>query len=68
VLTLTAEIDVEALESAAAEARRMKTPGAYRAALALYGGELLPENRYDDWAETRREQLATLTAELAEEW
>ena len=22
----------------------------YRAALALYGGELLPENRYDDWA------------------
>ena len=27
------------------------TPGAYRAALALYGGELLPENRYDDWAE-----------------
>ncbi len=38
--------------------------GAYRAALALYGGELLPENRYDDWAETRREELATLAAEL----
>ena len=28
--------------------------GAYRAALALYAGELLPENRYDDWADVRR--------------
>ena len=36
----------------------MRTPAAYRAALSLYGGELLPENRYDDWAETRREELA----------
>ncbi len=44
-----------------------KTAAAYRAALALYGGELLPENRYDDWAEARREELATLAAELAEE-
>ena len=28
-----------------------------RAALALYGGELLPDDRYEDWAEERREQL-----------
>ncbi len=26
-------------------------------ALARYGGDLLPEDRYDDWAEERREQL-----------
>jgi predicted ATPase len=31
-----------------------------------YGGELLPENRYDDWAEARREELAELAAELAD--
>ena len=29
-----------------------------REALALYGGELLPADRYEEWAETRREQLS----------
>ncbi|HSP71667.1 MAG TPA: tetratricopeptide repeat protein [Gaiellaceae bacterium] len=67
VLTLIAEIDVDRLELAASEARRIETPAAYAAALSLYGGELLPENRYDDWAELRREELAALAAELAEE-
>ena len=67
VLTLTADIDVDRFELAAADARRLETPAAYRAAVALYTGELLPENRYDDWAETRREELATLAAELEEE-
>jgi DNA-binding SARP family transcriptional activator/tetratricopeptide (TPR) repeat protein len=28
-----------------------------REALALYGGELLPQDRYESWAEERREQL-----------
>ena len=66
VLSLAAEVDVDALERGR-RARRaaLRTPAAYRAALALYGGELLPENRYDDWAETRRDELATLAAELA---
>ena len=67
VLSLAAEVDVDALDAAAAEARRLRTPAAYRAALSLYRGELLPENRYDDWAETRREELATLATELADE-
>ena len=40
---------------------------AYGAALALYGGELLPENRYDDWAEDRRNELADLVDELQDE-
>jgi predicted ATPase len=66
LLQLTADVDVDRLELAAAEARRTRTPAAYRAALSLYGGELLPENRYDDWAAGRRDELAGLAAELAE--
>jgi predicted ATPase len=67
VLSLAADVDVDLLEAAAADARRTKTTAAYRAALSLYGGELLPENRYDDWAEGRREELAALAARLEEE-
>src|SRR4051794_11341657 len=67
VLWLTGSVDVDQLERAAADARRMKTAPSYRAALSLYGGELLPENRYDDWAEARRDELAELAAALAEE-
>ena len=67
VLLLAADVDVDRFELAAADARRAGTPAAYRAALALYGGELLPENRYDDWAEARRDELAELAAELADE-
>ena len=67
VLTLSAEVDVDVFERSAADARRTRTAGVYGAALSLYGGELLPENRYDDWAGERREELAALAAELAEE-
>jgi DNA-binding SARP family transcriptional activator len=49
LLQLTAGVDVDRLELAATEVRRARTPAAYRAALSVYGGELLPENRYDDW-------------------
>ncbi|MFL5884004.1 MAG: AAA family ATPase, partial [Thermoleophilaceae bacterium] len=61
------DVDVDLFELAAADARRAGTPGAYRAVLALYAGELLPENRYDDWATERRESLADLVAELQDE-
>src|SRR3954468_16840837 len=67
VLYLAAEVDVERLELAAAEARRAGTPAAHRAALAIYGGDLLPENRYDDWAANRRDELAELVAALGDE-
>jgi predicted ATPase len=60
-------VDVDEFERAAVDARRAGTPAAYRAALALYGGELLPENRYEDWVDDRREELAELSAALAEE-
>jgi DNA-binding SARP family transcriptional activator len=62
-------VDVEAFEDAAVTARRSRDPAAYRAALELYAGELLPGDRYGEWAENRREQLQrlylTLLAELA---
>ena len=67
VLTLQAESDVQAFELAADRARRLRLPAAYRGALALYVGDLLPENRYDDWAEEPREELAALAAMLADE-
>ncbi len=60
-------VDVDDFERAAADARRAGTPAAYRAALALYGGELLPENRYEDWVEGRRDELAERAAALADE-
>jgi DNA-binding SARP family transcriptional activator len=41
-------------------ARRSRSPAAYRAALDLYGGELLPDDPYEEWAEARREALRQL--------
>jgi predicted ATPase len=64
LLRLEADLDVEAFELAAAAARRDRTAAACEHALALYGGELLPENRYDDWAELERGRLAALREEL----
>jgi predicted ATPase/Tfp pilus assembly protein PilF len=64
VLRLEADVDVDAFERAAADARSERTGAACRRALDLYGGELLPENRYDDWTSLERERLADLHAEL----
>src|SRR5918995_1449275 len=50
-------VDVDAFEEVAATARRARDPGAYRAAIDLYSGELLPADRYEEWAEERRETL-----------
>ena len=67
MLHLVADVDVDRFQLAAADARAAGTLGAYRAALAVYAGELLPENRYDDWVIERRDELAELAAELDEE-
>ncbi len=67
MLQLIADVDVDRLRLAAAHARRTRTAAAYRAALAVYRGELLPENRYDDWVAQPREELAELAAQLAEQ-
>jgi predicted ATPase/DNA-binding SARP family transcriptional activator/DNA-binding CsgD family transcriptional regulator len=62
-------VDVEAFEEAADTAHRSKDPAAYRAAIELYSGELLPEDRYEEWAESRRGELRqrflSLNVELA---
>jgi predicted ATPase/DNA-binding SARP family transcriptional activator len=50
-------VDVEAFEAAAARARRSQDISLCRAALELYAGELLPEDRYAEWAVQRREIL-----------
>lgn len=47
-------VDVEAFEEAALYAQRSREPSAYEAAIDLYSGELLPEDRYEEWAEERR--------------
>jgi len=50
-------VDVWAFEEASATARSAKEPAAYQAALDLYGGDLLPDDRYEEWTEGRREEL-----------
>jgi DNA-binding SARP family transcriptional activator len=50
-------IDVEAFEAQAAIAMRSRQVGDLAASLDLYGGELLPEDRYEDWTTGRRERL-----------
>ena len=52
-------VDVEAFEEAATTARHASVePQAFRAAIDLYAGELLPEDRYEPWVEERRAQLS----------
>ncbi len=62
-------VDVEAFEEAAATARHTMEPAAYRAAIDLYPGELLPEDRYEPWLEERRVKVRgvylSLLVELA---
>ena len=62
-------IDVEAFLAAAREAHEVRTPQAYREALRLYTGDLVPEDQYEDWAIAYREWLSglrvTLLVELA---
>ena len=57
-------VDVDAFRAAAAEARRLGHPAAYRAATDLYAGELLPDDRYEDWAAGPREELRALFHDL----
>ena len=64
------DTDVEAFEAAAAAAHATGDPSAYGTALDAFGGELLPEDRYEPWTEARRASLndlhGVLCLELAE--
>jgi DNA-binding SARP family transcriptional activator len=57
-------VDVEAFEEAAESARHAMEPAAYQAAIDLYAGELLPEDRYEPWVEQRRVELRELYLSL----
>ena len=60
-LTLSASgplwVDVEAFKEAVATAWHTLEPTAFRVAINLYTGELLPEDRYEPWAEEQRAEL-----------
>jgi predicted ATPase/DNA-binding SARP family transcriptional activator len=70
VVALDAEVDVDAFEAAAARARDKREVAAYELALDLHAGELLPEDRFEPWADARRAALlelhGALCIELAE--
>ncbi|MZD03899.1 AAA family ATPase, partial [Streptomyces sp. SID5785] len=60
----TVRIDADEAESAARAALASGEPGELAAALDLFSGELLPEDRYADWAQARRERLVALREEV----
>src|SRR5215469_14688697 len=55
-----AAIDADQFEQDAQDALRRRDVPAFESALAVYGGELLPEDRYEDWCVERRNFLAEL--------
>ena len=57
-------VDVDVFERVAEEALANGTPNAAAAAVARYGGTLLPEDLYETWAENRREHLRLRYREL----
>jgi predicted ATPase/DNA-binding SARP family transcriptional activator/tetratricopeptide (TPR) repeat protein len=57
-------IDADVFARAAARARAERDPATYRAALAVYEGELLPEDRYEEWTTSRRDALRELRLAL----
>jgi DNA-binding SARP family transcriptional activator len=67
-LGLTSEgetwVDAEAFERAAAACHQLDDTSACKNALVLYTGELLPEDRYEDWVTLRRESLRWLSLSL----
>jgi predicted ATPase/DNA-binding SARP family transcriptional activator/DNA-binding CsgD family transcriptional regulator len=67
-LTLSPDVelrtDVDEFRRFAEAARNTRGPGAYRQALETYGGELLPEDRYEEWTEVHRRELRALCLDL----
>ncbi|HUY48230.1 MAG TPA: AAA family ATPase [Streptosporangiaceae bacterium] len=57
-------IDADKFEQLAEDALRNQDVTSYESALAAYGGELLPEDRYADWCAERRSVLAELRVRL----
>jgi DNA-binding SARP family transcriptional activator len=53
-------IDADRFERLAEDSLRCRDITAYESAVAAYGGELLPEDRYEDWCAERRGSLTEL--------
>jgi DNA-binding SARP family transcriptional activator len=67
MLTLNTEhvtVDTDQFEQLAKAAMRRREIAAYEMALAAFGGELLPEDRYEHWCSERRSVLAELRVRL----
>ncbi len=60
-------IDCHEFRRLADAARGAGEPAAFEAALAHYSGDLLPDDRYEDWAEPLRDELRQLRAQLLSE-
>jgi tetratricopeptide (TPR) repeat protein len=58
------DIDVDRFEQLADQALRSREVVAFEAALAAYGGELLPEDLYAEWCSERRGSLTDLYVRL----
>jgi predicted ATPase/DNA-binding SARP family transcriptional activator len=59
------QVDVEVFEAAASHTRESHDPAAYQAALELYTGDLLPEDRYEEWTLQPREALRQTFLQLS---
>jgi DNA-binding SARP family transcriptional activator len=57
-------VEVEAFEETTNIAHHALEPAAHRAAIDLYSGELLPQDRYEPWVEQRRAELRGLYLSL----
>ena len=57
-------VDVTRFEELARQALAGADPGVVHAAIDGYRGELLPQDRYEDWVEQRREHLRLRYVEL----
>jgi len=57
-------VDADEFEQLAEDALRSRKITAYGAAFAAYGGELLPEDRYESWCSERRDALTELHIRL----
>ncbi|HKR98111.1 MAG TPA: hypothetical protein VJU79_01230 [Candidatus Dormibacteraeota bacterium] len=62
--TTSVTVDADEFQRSAETALGKGDITAYRSALAGYGGELLPEDRYEDWCADRRDFLAGLHLRL----
>ena len=63
-------LDTDAFEAACHASHQTRNPEDYRAATELYRGDLLPEDRFEDWSDGPREALrerhVSLLAEYAD--